>query len=611
MHLGTSGSRRLPNGLITRIWREFLRPYRRRLLLLFLSMVGTSALLVAPAPITGAVIDTIADGGEGARGRLNLLLLAFLVSKLAWAGMTIVQRWAQAWLGQYLILDLRRALFDHVQRMPLAFFTRTQTGALQSRMNNDVTGAEKAVTATLGTLLQNLVQAVVALALMSQLSWKLTLLALSVLPPFVFAGKRVGRQLQGLTRESMALKASMNTLIAERFNVAGALLIKLFGNLDAEASRFGDKAGKVADIGVRSAMTGKLFFSILSIVGGVGTALVYWIGGHIALTSQSLTAGEVLSFALLLGRAYSPINGLTSAPVEILTALVSFDRVFDVLDLPHEIADKPGAVALERPRGEVVFDHVWFAYPPAASLASLREDLGPDSSTPNPPVLRDLSFAALPGQTVALVGPSGAGKTTILSLVSRLYDVTSGKVRLDGHDVRDLTLASLSACVGVVSQDPHMFHDTVRANLRFARPDATGEDLVAACRAAQIHHVIANLPDGYDTVVGERGYRLSGGEKQRLAIARVLLKDPAIVVLDEATAHLDSESEAAVQEALSAALAGRTSLVIAHRLSTILHADQILVVAAGRIVERGTHSELVSGEGLYRDLCETQFAVTV
>jgi ATP-binding cassette subfamily B protein len=471
-------------------------------------------------------------------------------------------------------------------------------------------GAQRALTGTFGTLAANVVQVVAVLLAMFAIEWRLTLLTLAVLPLFVVMAKRVGERLQGLTRDSMSLNASMNTMMTERFNVAGAMLVKLFGRPEAEAAAFADKAKAVADIGVRSALAGRTFFVLLGTVGALGTALVYWIGGRLALTGD-VSPGDVVAFAALVQRAYGPLSALTNAPVDILTALISFDRVFEILDLPSPIADRDGAVELRQPRGEVVFDHVWFSYPSASdsSLASLEEGLAEVlDDEPGPPVLVDVSFRAEPGQTVALVGPSGAGKSTMLALVPRLYDVTEGAVRLDGHDVRDLTLASVSAAVGVVSQDPHLFHDTVRANLRYARDDASDEQIRAACQAAQIDHVIAALPEGYETVVGERGYRLSGGEKQRLAIARVLLKDPAVVVLDEATAHLDSESEVLVQRALATALAGRTSLVIAHRLSTIVGADQILVVQQGRIVQRGTHAELVDAEGLYADLYRTQFA---
>jgi ATP-binding cassette subfamily B protein len=606
-----SKMRRLPKGLTGRVWREFARPYRGMLLVLLLTIAGVALLDVLPALLAGAFVTTISEGGPGALGQLNILFLAFVALAAGSAGLSMLQRWASAWLGEHLILDLRRALYDHVQRMPLAFFTRTQTGALISRLNNDVIGAQRALTGTFGTLTANVVQVIAALGFMFAKSWQLTFLTLAVLPLFVFLAKRVSVRLQALTRESMDLNASMNTVMTERFNVAGALLVKLFGRLETEADHFGQKAARVADVGIRSALVSRMFFVTLTTLGMIGTALVYWLGGRLALTTQTFTVGDVVAFAMLVQRAYSPLAALTNAPVDVLTALVSFDRVFEVLDLRHPIADRPDAITLEHPRGEITFDHVWFAYPSAAdsSLASLEGGFRSLlDATPGQTVLRDVSFTASPGQTVALVGPSGAGKTTMLGLVCRLYDVVEGAVRVDGHDVRDLTLASLSAAVGVVTQDPHMFHDTVRANLRFANPDATDAQIVAACRAAQIHNLIATLPEGYDTVVGERGYRLSGGEKQRLAIARVLLKDPAIVVLDEATSHLDSESEAAVQEALHVALAGRTSLVIAHRLSTILGADQILVVEGGRIVQRGTHNELVRAGGLYADLYRTQFA---
>jgi ATP-binding cassette subfamily B protein len=401
----------------------------------------------------------------------------------------------------------------------------------------------------------------------------------------------------------------MNTLMTERFNVAGAILVKLFGRYDREADRFGDSAIRVADVGVRSAVVGRLFFATMSLVGALGTAAVYLVGGNLVLTG-SMSVGDVVAFAALVVTAYSPLAALSNAPVDVLTALISFDRVFEILDLPHPIRDRADAVDLRAPRGAVTFDRVRFAYPSAAesSLASLETGWSQVLDTePGPEVLHDVSFTARPGQTVALVGPSGAGKTTMTALVPRLYDVTGGAVRIDEHDVRDVTLASLRAAVGVVSQDPHLFHDSVRVNLRYAAPGATDAQIEAACRAAQIHDVIAALPDGYDTVVGERGYRLSGGEKQRVSIARVLLKDPAVIVLDEATAHLDSESEVAVQEALRTALAGRTSLVIAHRLSTIIGADLILVLDAGRVIQQGAHAELVRAEGLYADLYHTQF----
>ncbi|MBA2318685.1 MAG: ABC transporter ATP-binding protein [Euzebyales bacterium] len=600
---------RLPKGLVRRVWREVAGPYRGQLVLLLFTITMSSALVVLPARLIQPIVDAISDGGSGAADTVTRFALLLVGIAVIGAGFSLWQRYLSARIGELLIYDLRRMLYDHVQRMPLAFFTRTRTGALISRLNNDVIGAQRALTGTFGTLAANVVQVVVAVGAMLAIEWRLTLLSLAVLPVFVLLAKQVGRRLQLLTRESMQLNADMNNVMTERFNVAGAQLVKLFGRADDEQATFGERARHVADIGIRSAIVGRVFFVLLGFVGALGTALVYLIGGRLALDGQ-LSPGDVVSFAALLGQAYQPLAALSNAPVEVLTALVSFDRVFEILDLRHPIADREGARTLTEPRGEVTFSGVSFAYPSAAdsSLASLEQGwTAVLDATPGEEVLHEVSFAAAPGQTVALVGPSGAGKTTILNLVPRLYEVTSGAVRIDGLDVRDLTLSSVGAAVGVVSQDPHLFHDSIRANLRYARAAATDAEVEAACRAAQIHDVIAQLPDGYETVVGERGYRLSGGEKQRLAIARVLLKNPAIVVLDEATAHLDSESEAAVQLALRTALAGRTSLVIAHRLSTIVEADLILVIADGRIVQQGTHAELVGAEGIYADLARTQF----
>ncbi|CAN5273448.1 ABC transporter ATP-binding protein [soil metagenome] len=600
---------RLPKGLVRRVWREVAGPYRGQLVLLLFTITMSSALVVLPARLIQPIVDAISDGGPGAADTVTRFALLLVGIAVIGAGFSLWQRYLSARIGELLIYDLRRMLYDHVQRMPLAFFTRTRTGALISRLNNDVIGAQRALTGTFGTLAANVVQVVVAVGAMLAIEWRLTLLSLAVLPVFVLLAKQVGRRLQLLTRESMQLNADMNNVMTERFNVAGAQLVKLFGRADDERATFGERARQVADIGIRSAIVGRVFFVLLGFVGALGTALVYLIGGRLALDGQ-LSPGDVVSFAALLGQAYQPLAALSNAPVEVLTALVSFDRVFEILDLRHPIADREGARTLTEPRGEVTFSGVSFAYPSAAdsSLASLEQGwTAVLDATPGEEVLHEVSFAAAPGQTVALVGPSGAGKTTILNLVPRLYEVTSGAVRIDGLDVRDLTLSSLGAAVGVVSQDPHLFHDSIRANLRYARAAATDAEVEAACRAAQIHDVIAQLPDGYETLVGERGYRLSGGEKQRLAIARVLLKNPAIVVLDEATAHLDSESEAAVQLALRTALAGRTSLVIAHRLSTIVEADLILVIADGRIVQQGTHAELVGAEGIYADLARTQF----
>jgi ATP-binding cassette subfamily B protein len=450
----------------------------------------------------------------------------------------------------------------------------------------------------------NVIVLVTTLAAMLFLDWQLTLLALVLLPLFIFPAKRVGRRLQKITRESMDLNASMNTQMTERFNVSGALLVKLFGSGHRESDEFSSRAGRVRDIGVRSAMYGRTFFIALGLVAAVGTAAVYWVGGQLVI-SGTLTIGTLVAMAAYVVRIYTPLTTLTNARVDIMTAFVSFDRVFEVLDAPNPITDRPGAVDLVGARGRVTFDEVWFRYPAAneVSLPSLEADTSaPLSTDAGTFVLRGVDAAIEPGQLVALVGPSGAGKTTLTNLLPRLYDVTEGTVRVDDHDVRDLTQDSLRDAIGVVSQDPHLFHDTVVDNLRYARPDATNADIETACRAAQIHDVIAALPDGYQTIVGERGYRLSGGEKQRLAIARMLLKDPAVVILDEATSHLDSENEALVQQALTTALAGRTSIVIAHRLSTITSADQILVLDAGQIVERGTHDQLLAHGGLYAEL---------
>ena len=603
------GDLKVPKGLIGRVWRSFARPYRRRLSVLFLTIAASSGLAVVPTILVGQLIDRAVLQGDVTLVRViaGLAVLVAVVIALA----SLAQRYLSSWIGERLILDLRSALFDHVQSMPLAFFTRTQTGALISRLNNDIIGAQRAITTTATSVLSNVILLTVALGTMLRIEWRLTILVIAVLPVFVVPARRVGQRLSGITRRSMELNAEMNSMMTERFNVAGAQLVKLFGDPAVESRAFGGRAREVADIGVRSALVGRVFFVALALVGALGTALVYLVGGQLAITSDSFTTGNIVTFAGLVAQAYGPLTSLTNARVDVMSALVSFDRVFEILDVEPPIADAPDAVELDRPSGDVVFDDVRFAYPSAAesSLASLETGFADVlDDTPGATVLDGVSLHARAGETVALVGPSGAGKTTICNLVPRLYDVQQGAVRVDGLDVRDVALTSLTRAVGVVTQDPHVFHDTVRENLRYARPAATDAEVEAACRGAQIHHVIEALPDGYDTLVGERGYRLSGGEKQRLAIARVLLKDPAVVILDEATAHLDSESEVLVQEALATTLAGRTSLVIAHRLSTIVSADQILVVAAGRIVQRGTHAELVDAEGLYASLYRTQFA---
>jgi ATP-binding cassette subfamily B protein len=597
---------RVEKGIVQRVWR-FARPYQS-MLLGFLAVIVVEALLnLAPPLLFKQIIDEAIPNAD--RNQIAVLAGLALVVAFGEAGLSLVERFWSAKIGEGLIFDLRTSLFDHVQRMPIAFFTRTQTGALISRMNSDVVGAQRAVTGTLGSVVSNVVVLVTTLIAMAALEWRLTVLSLLLLPLFVLPAKRVGRRLQAITRESFDLNASMHNTMSERFNVAGALLVKMFGRHDDEYTEFADRAGRVRDIGVRSAMYGRTFFIALGLVGSVATAAIYLIGANLVV-SGTISLGTLLALTLFATRIYTPLTSLTNARVDLMTAFVSFDRVFEVLDQANPLQDRPGAVDLVMPAGRVEFDHVWFRYPAAAevSLASLEADANngePLSEAPTDFVLRAVTAAIEPGQLVALVGPSGAGKTTMASLVPRLYDVTEGAVRVDGQDVRDLTQGSLRGAIGIVAQDPHLFHDTVLTNLRYASPNAPMEAVERACRAAQIHDVIAALPDGYDTIVGERGYRLSGGEKQRLAIARMLLKDPCIVILDEATSHLDSENEQLVQQALATALAGRTSIVIAHRLSTITTADQILVVDEGRLVERGSHMTLLAANGLYADLYRT------
>jgi ATP-binding cassette subfamily B protein len=590
---------RVQKGLVKRVWR-FARSYRL-MLAGFLATIVLAALinLVPPLLIRQIIDEALPEEDRGAVALMAGLMVAVAVAE---AFLSIFERLWSSKIGEGLIYDLRVALFDHVQRMPLGFFTRTQTGALVSRMNNDVIGAQRAITGTLGAVVSNVIVVATTIVAMLYLEWRLTLLSLVVLPVFVIPAKRVGRRLQDLTREQMDLNASMNTTMTERFGVAGAMLVKLFGRQGQEVDEFGDRAGRVRDIGVKTALYSRTFFIALGLVAAIGTALIYWVGGELVI-SGALTIGTLVALGTYVTRIYTPLTSLTNARVDLMTAFVSFDRVFEVLDTPNPIQDRPGAVDLLDPAGSIELDDVWFTYPTGseAQVASLETPGALPENADGSPVLRGLTATMTSGSMTALVGPSGSGKSTLSSLIPRLYEVTEGAVRIDGHDVRDLTQRSLRSAIGVVTQDPHLFHET----LRYARPDATDAELEEACRAARIWDVITGLPNGLDTLVGERGYRLSGGEKQRLAIARMLLKDPCIVILDEATSHLDSENEAAVQAALDEALRGRTSVVIAHRLSTIVAADQILVLDDGEFVERGTHVSLLARGGLYADLYRT------
>ncbi len=595
---------RLAPGTFRRVL-GFARPYLRDLVV-FLLLTVASAVVVVATPL---LFKVIIDVGVAQQRTDVVVEVALAIAGLALvdAALTLVSRWFSARIGEGLIFDLRTRVFSHVQRMPVAFFTRTQTGSLVSRLNSDVIGAQQAFTSTLSSVVSNVVSLVLVLGTMLVLSWQITVVALLLLPVFLLPARWVGRKLAAITREAMQLNAEMSQTMTERFNVSGALLVKIFGRLPDEADAFAGKASRVRDIGMTSAMYSRVFFTALTLIASLATALVYGIGGVLAVRGE-LQIGTLVALAALLTRLYGPLTALSNVHVDVMTALVSFERVFEVLDLEPMVDDRPGAGPLPRGAQAVEFEHVWFRYPKPdeVSLASL-ESVAVLDQTPSQQVLTDVSFRAEPGELVALVGPSGAGKTTITMLVARLYDSTKGTVRVGGLDVREVTQESLHDTVGMVTQDAHLFHDTIRANLLYARPDATEAELVDALRAAQIWPLVASLPEGLDTVVGDRGHRLSGGEKQRLAIARLLLKRPGVVVLDEATAHLDSESEAAVQRALATALTGRTSLVIAHRLSTVREADQILVVDAGRIVERGRHDELLDANGLYAELYRTQF----
>jgi ATP-binding cassette, subfamily B, bacterial len=603
---------KLKPGTVRRI-AAYARPYRW-VLVAFLLATSVDAVITVVNPL---LLRDVIDHGILARDDAVVITLAAVVAGVALfdALLGFAIRWFSARIGEGLIYDLRTQVFSHVQKQPIAFFTRAQTGSLVSRLDGDVVGAQQAITSTLSGVVSNILSLVVILIALFYLSWLVSVIALALIPLFILPAKLVGRRMQRLTRQSMQLNAEMGSTMTERFNVAGAMLVKLFGRPEEESAAFAGRAAQVRDIGVVTAMYGQVFFVALTMLTSLVTSVVYGVGGTLVIRG-TFQIGTLVALTALLARVYGPITSLTNVQISVMTALVSFDRVFEVLDLKPLIEEKPDAVPLPRTEGEtspdITFDEVSFRYPTASeiSLASL-ESIAlavPERTDAAAGVLHGVTFCAPPGRLTALVGPSGAGKTTITSLVARLYDPDEGAVRIGGFDLRDVTQASLHDVVGVVTQDAHLFHDTIRQNLLYARPGATEQDLIGACEAAQIWELISVLPDGLDTVVGDRGYRLSGGEKQRVALARLLLKAPSVVVLDEATAHLDSESEAAVQRALKTALTGRTSLVIAHRLSTVREADQILVIDGGRVTERGTHAELLATGGLYAELYQTQFA---
>jgi ATP-binding cassette, subfamily B, bacterial len=606
---GVDAPRSIKKGTVPRIWR-FAAPYRRGLVVFLLFTVVSSIVGVVTPILAGRVVDTIVARGDAAVAAATVIGLAAGIAALAIVEAVngLATRWFSSRIGEGLIADLRRAVYAHVQTMPVAFFTRTRTGALVSRLNNDVIGAQSAITSTLASVVSNAIQLTLAVAVMLTLAWQVTVLALVLLPIFVIPARRMGRRIADLRRDSADLNAGLANQMTERFSAPGATLVKLFGRPDDEIAEFADRAAQIRDIGVRTAMLSRVFVTALSLVSALAQALIYGLGGWLAVTGR-IEAGTIVTLALLLTRLYTPMTALANARVDVMTALVSFERVFEVLDLPPMITERPDARALPDGPIGVRLTHVRFTYPrpDQVSLASL-EDVAVLDQRGGEEVLHGIDLDVGPGRLLALVGPSGAGKSTIAALVPRLYDVDAGAVELAGIDVRDLTFAAVRDAVGVVTQDGHLFHDTIAANLRYAAPDASDAELIHALHRARLGELLATLPDGLDTVVGERGYRLSGGERQRLTIARLLLARPRVVILDEATAHLDSESEVAVQEALVEALVGRTAIVIAHRLSTIRAADEIAVVEHGRIVERGTHDGLLATGGRYAALYRTQFA---
>lgn len=617
--------------LLWRVW-EFARPYRLKIIFLLITILLITGLsLVSPLLVRSFIDDAIPNEDY----RLLTLLAAGMVAiPIVNGAIGVLQRSLNSQIGEGVIYDLRRALYEHMQRMSLRFFTQSRTGELMSRLNNDVIGAQRAISDTIVTIISNIVSLVGTIAILITLEWRLTLLGLAILPLFVLPARRVGRILRDLRRKSLEISAEMNATMNETLNVSGALLVKLFGRQEREMKRFAEDAAEVRDIGVRSAVIGRWFFMMLGIIGAVGTAVVYWVGGYLVL-EDAFTIGTIVAFGSYLSQLYGPLMALTNAPVEFAQSMVSFERVFEALDIPVEIDEKSGARTLTNVNGRLQFDNVSFTYLDDEKPGGLQEIArfswrggseallkrgkakengdaaqNGDAEPLQRWALQNVNFTIEPGELVALVGPSGAGKTTITYLIPRLYDPTNGRIAIDDHDLRDVTLKALADNIGMVTQESYLFYDTIRANLLYARPDATEQQMIAAAKVANIHDFIAQLPDGYDTVVGERGYRLSGGERQRIAIARVVLKDPSILVLDEATSHLDSLSEALIQEALGKIMQGRSSLVIAHRLSTVLAADKILVMEKGQLVEQGTHEQLLARGGLYTSLYETQFKPT-